>query len=158
MRRSGRPPRLLLCAALALLTGSLTAAPLWACSDRASVWDWDRCWVSLTRWLLLLGAGGGAWFVCFHRLFPFWLSPSRRDAPLPSVAFRRCLALFWGVTCLTFVVLFALLGDELSGGGRSSASTGWLGRNWRWLLALAIALGGALVIWAPRRRAPGARG
>jgi hypothetical protein len=158
MRRPGRPPRPLLCGLLAVLAWLLTASPLWACTDRASVWDWDRCWVSLTRWLVLLGLASGWWFLCFHRLFPYWLAPARRDAPLPSVAFRRCLALFWGLSCLTFLLLFAALGDELAGGGRSfPSSAGWFSRNWRWLLALLIGAVGALVIWAPRRRAVGSR-
>ena len=149
MRRLGPRHSWLRYAALALFVWPLAAAPLWACSAHSSVWDWDRCWVSLPRWLLLAAAASGWWFLCFHRLFPFWLAPARSDAPLPSVAFRRCLALFWLLAWLTFLALFALLSDELSGG----SARGWFARNWRWLLALAVALAGALVIWAPRRRA-----
>jgi hypothetical protein len=149
MRWLGRRHPLLAYGLLALTVWPLAAAPLGACSNHGSVWDWDRCWISVPRWLLLALAGGGWWFLCFHRLFPFWLAPTRRGAPMPSVAFRRCLALFWLLSGLTFVALFALLSDELSGG----AARGWLARHWRWLLALAVALGGALVVWAPRRRA-----
>ena len=141
-----RPTALLPLVALFLL---VSAGPAGACSDRASVWDWDRCWLSLPRWLLLAAAGAGWWFLCFHRLFPALLSPTRPDAPWPSVAFRRCLALFWLLSWLTFVALFAWLSDELSGGLRSAP---WFSRNWRWLLALLIGAAGALVIWAPRRQ------
>jgi hypothetical protein len=154
MRWLGRLPPLLRCAILALAFWPLAAGPLWACSTHSSVWDWDRCWVSLPRWLLFAAASSGWWFLCFHRLFPFWLAPARRDAPLPSVAFRRCLALCWLLCWLTFVALFALLSDELSGG----AARGWLARNWKWLLALAVGLAGALVIWAPRRRGSRSQG
>jgi hypothetical protein len=145
---------LLVYSALALALWPLAAAPLAACSTHSSVWDWDRCWISVPRWLLLGLAGAGWWFLCFHRLFPLWLAPTRRGAPMPSVAFRRCLALFWLLSGLTFVVLFAWLSDELSGGTSRSfpASLGWLNRNWKWLLALVVVAGGAVVIWAPRRR------
>ncbi len=151
MHRLGRRHPLLGYGLLALAVWPLAAGPLAACSTHGSVWDWDRCWLSVPRWLLWALAGGGYWFLCFHRLFPHWLAPTRRGAPLPSVAFRRCLALFWLLSGLTFVALFALLSDELAG----TAARSWFLRNWRWLLALAVAFGGALVIWAPRRRSVG---
>src|SRR4051794_40444684 len=62
-------------APLAALCLLVSAGPVCACSDRASVWDWDRCWLSLPRWLLLAAVGAGWWFLCFHRLFPALLSP-----------------------------------------------------------------------------------
>src|SRR6266542_327957 len=134
---------------LAILALLLTAAPAWACSDRVSLWDWDYCWLSVPRWLLLGGAGAAWWFLCFHRLFPALLSPTRPNAPWPSTAFRRCLALFWLLSFLTFVALFAWLSDELSGGLRSAP---WFSRNWKWLLVLLIGVAGAVVIWAPKRQ------
>jgi hypothetical protein len=135
----------------------LTAMPVWACSDRSSVWDWDRCWVSLTRWLLLGVIAAGWWFVCFHRLFPLMLAPSRADAPWPGVAFRRCLALFWLLLCVTFIALFGWLSDELSSRTTRAfpAALSWLNRNWPLLVALLVGLVGALVIWAPWQRARG---
>ena len=93
-------------------------------------------------------AGAAWWFLCFHRLFPALLAPTRPDAPWPSVAFRRCLALFWLLSWITFVALFAWLSDELSGGLRSAS---WFSRNWKWLLLLLVGAVGALAIWAPRR-------
>ena len=159
MRRPGRLPRPPLCGLLAVLAWALTAGPLWACTDRASVWDWDRCWVSLTRWLVLLGLGSGWWFLCFHRLFPLWLAPTRNDAPLPRVAFRRCLALWCLLMTATVVVLYAWLSDELSGPSRLfPASLGFLNRSWKWLLVLLIGGGLALAIWAPGRRSRAAPG
>ncbi|MCC6421340.1 MAG: hypothetical protein IT429_24135 [Gemmataceae bacterium] len=106
-------------------------------------------------WLLLLlllaAVGAGWWFLCFHRLFPLWLAPTRPNPPWPGIAFRRCLALFWLLLSLTFVTLFALLADELLGRTRAP----WLSRNWPMLAALLLGLGGALVIWAPWQRARG---
>jgi hypothetical protein len=127
----------------------MAAAPACACDSRGSIWDWEYCWLSVPRWLVLAGAGAAWWFLCFHRLFPALLAPTRPDAPWPSVAFRRCLALFWLLSFLTFVALFAWLSDELSGGLRSAS---WFSRNWKWLLVLGIGVVGALVIWAPKRR------
>src|SRR5260370_4034097 len=92
MRWLGRLPLLLRCATLALAVWPLAAAPLWACSTHSSVWDWDRCWISLPRWLLLAAAGSGWWVPCFHRLFPFSLAPPRSAAPLARPPLRRRLA------------------------------------------------------------------
>jgi hypothetical protein len=140
-------------AMLACAVVLLSAGEAWACSDRGSVWDWDRCWLSVPRWLLLAAACAGWWFVCFHRLFPRLLDPSRQNAPWPGVAFRRCLALFWQLSVLTFVALFGWLSDELSEGTARifPAPLAWLNRHWKWLLAVLIGVAGALVIWAPRR-------
>jgi hypothetical protein len=149
MLRRARPDPLIRLS-LAVLVLLLAAAPVCACSDRVSLWDWDYCWLSVPRWLLLAGAGAAWWFLCFHRLFPALLSPTRKDAPWPSVAFRRCLALFWLLVWLTFVTLFAWLSDELSGGLRSAP---WFSRNWKWLVALLVGLAGAVAIWAPKRQA-----
>ena len=59
MRWLGRRHPLFRCATLALTLLPVAAGPLWACSNHSSVWDWDRCWVSLPRWLLLAAAGAG---------------------------------------------------------------------------------------------------
>ncbi len=134
------------------------AAPAWACQDRSSVWEWERCWFSVPRLFLFAAAASGWWFLCFHRLFPVFLAPTRNDAPLPRLAFRRCLALWAALMVFTLVVLYAVLSDEMRGGGRTSGS--WLSRNWSWLLALVIGSGIALAIWAPGRKpkpAPGAQ-
>ncbi len=146
------------CGLLAVALVPLAATPVWACRDGSSVslWEWERCWVSLTRWLLLAALAGGWWFVCFHRLFPLLLAPTRRNAPWPGVAFRRCLALFWLLLCLTFIALFGWLSDELTRGPNRTAPL--LSRIWPLLVAAGVGLLGALVIWAPWQRARGEPG
>jgi hypothetical protein len=151
-----RGPISITLAGLALL---LSAAPAWACTDRASVWEWERCWLCLPRLLLFVGAAAGWWFLCFHRLFPLWLAPTRNDAPMPRIAFRRSLALWCLLMTATVVALYAWLSDELSGPSRLfPASLGFLNRSWKWLLVLLIGGGLALAIWAPGRRSRAAPG
>lgn len=133
-----------------------TAAPALACSERGTVWEWDRCWVSVPRWLLMLSAGSAWWFVCFHRLFPRMLAPERPDAPLPSAAFRRCLGLYFLMMCATFALLFGLLSDELSSPparGAFLAGVPVLGQHWKWMLVLLVGALLSLAVSLPGKRA-----
>ncbi len=134
--------------------------PAWGCSERSTVWHWDHCWLSVPRWLVLAAACAGWWYLCFHRLFPWLLAPDRPQPPWPRVAFRRAVALFWLLSWVTFVALFAWLSDELLLlSARSLPNLGpWLSQQALSLLVLAVGLGGAAVLWlAGRQRRPGMR-
>jgi hypothetical protein len=96
--------------------------------------------------VLALGAGA----FCFLVVFPALLQPEKRDAPWPATAFGRCLALWWFLTGVLFLALFAVASDELKRPGWRLMPAGPLGNfvnlHWLWMLAAAVTVAGAWVI------------
>jgi hypothetical protein len=103
--------------------------------------SWGCAW-SVFRWLILAAFAVSAWLLLFHYWFPSRLAAP--VAPWPMDAFGDALALFVMALVGGFVVVFAVISDELTmrplqvlpGGNRG------LNRHFLWILIL---LGGLLV-------------
>jgi len=106
---------------------------------------WEYQW-SPWRWLSVLVLVAIAWLLSFHALFPSRLDPeSQRTPPWPRAAFGDSLALFILASCGAFLIIFGVVSDDmfirklgLPGGGSMS---GFLNRNYLWVLVVAVGLG-----------------
>jgi hypothetical protein len=137
--------------AVVLLT---VTGPVFAGSDTASIWSWERSWLSVPRLAATVGLAACCWYLCFHLLFPAMLSPRRPAPPWPNVAFHRCLALFVLLLSFTLVLFFGLVSDELySTNSRVFPATWtWPNQHWKWVLVLLIGAALSLIIWATGRQ------
>jgi len=141
------------------------ATPAWACDYRTeNAFDWQRCW-SVSRLLIAGLLLVPCWVVWFEVIFRQRLHYRNLDAPSPRNVFAFCLAWCWVTFWAMFLVLFALLSDELREPGTYPLFGGWLGSalnsHYPWLLAvLAIVVSALGINWlfksrdtAPRREA-----
>jgi hypothetical protein len=142
-----------LCRCLGLAVLLVLASPVHACDGSAGFLVWERCWSPLRFGVWLVTLLPAAWLA--YQVFRNRLEPSRSNPLWPRTALGRSMALWWLLAGASFLVLFAILWDDLRQPGWHILPPGAFGNfinlHWQWLLVLAVTLGGAwLITWSVR--------